>query len=182
MANILKRYIITGGPGSGKSSLLEALREKGYLCFNETSRRIIREQLDCNGEMLPWKNLSAFTHKNYVLMLEDYHNASSGLNFYDRGLPDIPAYCALGNVMVDDLHQKAIDEIRYEKIAFICPPWEEIYVNDPERPESYEQSVRVYNLLMHAYKEAGYQLVEMPKDSVIKRIQFMEEYISRVNF
>ena len=38
-------YIITGGPGGGKTSLLESLASKGYNCIPETARQIIKERL-----------------------------------------------------------------------------------------------------------------------------------------
>ena len=38
-------YIITGGPGGGKTSLLESLALKGYNYIPETARHIIKERL-----------------------------------------------------------------------------------------------------------------------------------------
>ncbi|PID68155.1 MAG: hypothetical protein CR968_03115, partial [Flavobacteriia bacterium] len=56
----IQRYIITGAPGSGKSSLLEALKLRGYHCFDEVSRLIIKEQQQINGQLLPWDDLAGF--------------------------------------------------------------------------------------------------------------------------
>ena len=38
-------YVITGGPGAGKTSVLENLASKGYGYIPETARQIIRERL-----------------------------------------------------------------------------------------------------------------------------------------
>ena len=38
-------YIITGGPGGGKTSLLEFVAAKGFVYIPETAREIIRERL-----------------------------------------------------------------------------------------------------------------------------------------
>ena len=40
---MIKRIIITGGPCSGKTSIIEALKEREYYCFNEVSREIIQD-------------------------------------------------------------------------------------------------------------------------------------------
>jgi predicted ATPase len=38
-------YVITGGPGAGKTSVLEYLAAKGYSYVPETARQIIKERL-----------------------------------------------------------------------------------------------------------------------------------------
>ena len=52
--------MIAGGPGSGKSTLLQALAESGEICYEESSRVLIREQLAQAGRLVPWGDLSAF--------------------------------------------------------------------------------------------------------------------------
>ena len=57
----MQKFIITGAPGTGKTSIINHLKKKGYNCIDEISREIISEQIAINGEVLPWKNLSAFS-------------------------------------------------------------------------------------------------------------------------
>ena len=38
-----KKIVITGGPGSGKTSLIDFLEENGYQCQNEISRQVTLE-------------------------------------------------------------------------------------------------------------------------------------------
>ena len=38
-----KKIVITGGPGSGKTSLILFLEENGYQCQNEISRQVTLE-------------------------------------------------------------------------------------------------------------------------------------------
>ena len=45
-------YIITGGPGSGKSTVIDALGKVGFLCADEVGRQIIQEQLKIGGDAL----------------------------------------------------------------------------------------------------------------------------------
>ncbi|MBT13409.1 MAG: hypothetical protein CMI02_15405 [Oceanospirillaceae bacterium] len=39
------RFVVTGGPGGGKSTLLDALAERGYRIAPEAARRLIKERL-----------------------------------------------------------------------------------------------------------------------------------------
>ena len=64
----------------------------------------------------------------------------------------------------------------YNKI-FILPPWEDIYIADNERYENYEQAKLIYNHLVETYEKYGYNLIEVPKDTVDNRILFILEQI-----
>ena len=61
--------------------------------------------------------------------------------------------------------------------VFILPPWKEIYVSDEARYENYEQSVLIHNHLVETYTKYGYQLIEVPKDSLDNRILFILDKI-----
>lgn len=47
-------HIITGGPGSDKTSIIEALRARRHVCVEEVGRQIIREQRVIGGNALHW--------------------------------------------------------------------------------------------------------------------------------
>ena len=53
-------FVITGGPGSGKTTLVEALRRAGYACSVEAGRAIIQDQVARGGRALPWIDPAAF--------------------------------------------------------------------------------------------------------------------------
>lgn len=44
--------IITGGPGSGKSTLIEELRRRGFSATEEAGRAIIKDQVLIGGRAL----------------------------------------------------------------------------------------------------------------------------------
>ena len=92
MPNTVKRYIITGAPGTGKSSILFELMKKRYTCFPEVSRKIIKEQQEMDGNLFPWENLYGFALKCYEKMLADCKLSKFGINFFDRGIPDNITY------------------------------------------------------------------------------------------
>ena len=45
-------FVITGGPGSGKSALIEAIQRSGYVTSVEAGRGIIRDQVAIGGNAL----------------------------------------------------------------------------------------------------------------------------------
>ena len=82
MANELPRhevrenfYIITGGPGSGKTSIIEALRKLGYHCVDEVGRKIIREQLLIGGDALHWGDRAKFLELMLSRSIGDYERS-----------------------------------------------------------------------------------------------------------
>ena len=53
-------YVVAGGPGSGKTALIEALRARGQLCVDECIRKILRQQVKISGDGLHWKDQTIF--------------------------------------------------------------------------------------------------------------------------
>jgi len=167
------RYIITGGPGSGKSSLLTALVNLNYQGFEEISRVIIREQHEIGGDRVPWQNLAAFAELCYERMSAQLEDCKSDCTcFYDRGLPDIIAYMRRGGLNVTDKYFEKAKA--YNKNVFLTPPWKEIFVNDSERPESYKDALEIYKFLKTTYSELGFNIIELPKVSIEERVAFIE--------
>uniref|UniRef100_UPI00404967D2 AAA family ATPase n=1 Tax=Flavobacterium sp. TaxID=239 RepID=UPI00404967D2 len=72
---------------------------------------------------------------------------------------------------------EACESHLYTKV-FMLPPWEEIYVSDKERYESYEQALEIHEHLKQTYTNFGYKIVEVPKDTVEKRAAFILNKIS----
>src|SRR3546814_2201084 len=56
-------HIITGGFGSGKSRVIDALAAEGFLHMPEAERAIIQDQIDIGGNALPWADRDAFADR-----------------------------------------------------------------------------------------------------------------------
>jgi len=181
MVKQARRFIITGGPGSGKSTLLGALRKEGLRCYAEVSRELIRQQAARPDGVLPWRNLPAFARLAFSEMLRqhDHADGSAGICFFDRGVPDIFGYLRHGGYEIPGDYLAAHARCRYERVVFILPPWEEIYVNDSERPQRFEESAELYHAIGNTYATLGYTLVEVPKMSVDRRCSFILEHLEK---
>ena len=165
-----QRVVIAGGPGAGKSTLLRALADSGERCYEEASRAVIREQLAQSGQRLPWGDLWAFTQECAARMLAQLADSSRhGRCFFDRGLPDLIGYLSHGGRTAPDEWRKA--SRAYAPVAFFAPPWQEIFVNDAERPQSFAEARSLSTHIRRAYVGCGFRLVELTKSSVPDRLR-----------
>jgi predicted ATPase len=171
------RVIVTGGPGTGKTSLIESLRAEGYNCFTERARAIIREQLDLGTDLVPWENLVDFSALVQERQIHDHKQAAqSQINFYDRGAPDVLAYLHKANLYVKNLEENARKHLYFSKV-FITPPWEQIYEMDEERREDMASMYAIHHALVNTYETIGYEVLEVPKVSVSDRLDFIKKAI-----
>lgn len=174
-----KKYIITGGPGAGKTSLVEALKKAGYPCSEEASRQLIREEVARDSQCLPWTNLACFANKVLDRMIAHYFQTAghASITFFDRGIPDIIAYLKAAGLPVPACYYTALQQHQYQPQVFILPPWQAIYVNDAERWQSYEEAVQLYTHISETYRELGYMLIEVPPAGIANRMDHILEAI-----
>jgi predicted ATPase len=67
---------------------------------------------------------------------------------------------------------------RHNKSVFIMPPWQEIYQNDLERKQDFQEAIDTYHCVAKAYTDTGYSLIEVPKAPTEERITFILNTIS----
>ena len=58
-------------------------------------------------------------------------------------------------------------------MVFIAEPWREIYKNDKQRYESFNELVEISKHIKKTYKGLGYDLFIIPDDSVTKRVDYI---------
>ena len=169
------KFIISGGPGAGKSTLLEALRASGFHCSDEVSRQLIQEQVTLNSRCLPWIDLRCFAALALDRMTAEHQRAEAdkGIAFFDRAIPDIIAYLQVGGLPVDPSFYQAIEQHPYQRLVFVAPPWEAIYINDQERWQTFAEATVLHRTLVDIYQSLNFVVVELPKVSVAERVAFV---------
>ncbi len=175
-------YVITGGPGFGKTDLIDRLRKLGYLCSDEFAREIIEVQQKCGGEILPWKNGRLFQQEVLSKRIAFYDSVpAQSIAFADRGIPDQLAFARYKGFSTSVVLSESVLTYRYAPIVFVTPPWPEIYTNDAIRTESYEDAFLIHKSILDTYTELNYQIIHLPLVAVEQRSEFILQTIQKTN-
>jgi predicted ATPase len=168
-------YIISGGPGSGKTSLLNALAKQGIHCMPEAGRTIIQDQAAIGGTALPWHNKTAFAELMLSWEMRSYREAGYLQRpvLFDRGIPDVMGYLMLNQLPVPAHIEKAAQDFQYNQQVFLAPPWPGIYTKDNERKQSEAEAIATYNMMITVYAKLGYHINQLPFTTVEERVQYV---------
>lgn len=179
------RYILTGGPGAGKTSIINFLAKCGYLVAREAATEIIEDGLKKNIEK-PWKS-DDYHIRMYELISKkqmEVQNSSALIAFFDRGHLDGISYILLQKrtlyQCVVDSVQSSID-IQYfnNKVFFIDSLG--FVVPGPARDEDLQESLQKAHCLEQNYRMLGYEIVHIPPGAIEERAQLIIDYVKKWN-
>ncbi len=172
-------FVISGGPGSGKTTVLLELARRGYQYAPEVAREIIQDQMRAGGRALPWQDRAEYTRLMLEGSIASYlqHAPLSTPVFFDRGIPDTLGYARLVGLPEQGFVEKACRDYRYASLVFLAPPWEEIYETDNERRQDFDEAQKTFVHIQEVYRECGYELSELPKLTTRERAQFILDQI-----
>jgi predicted ATPase len=175
-----QKNLLIGGPGTGKTSVLNELMKLPYECFPEISREVILkaqqkgiDQLFLSKPVLFSKMLLEGREQQYLKAIK----SKSEIVFFDRGIPDIHAYMDYFKTEYPSSFKEKSKHYKYNKI-FHFSPWKEIHKKDNERYESFEETIEIDIFLMKAYLDLGYTIINVPFGSVKERTNFIINSLS----
>ena len=167
-----KKYILSGAPGSGKSTLIDAIATQGIPVMREVSRSVIIQEQAQQQDGMPWKDVERFSElvfQQTVAMLE----ADNEALLCDRSLIDNIAYLQHAQKPIPQkLAAFSFDQF-YHQTVFFTLPWKEIYTTDPQRPESFEEQCALSQSLQKAYLQYGFELIQVPFQGITERVDFI---------
>lgn len=175
-----KKVVIAGGPGTGKTSIIEHLKSLDFVCYDEISRQVTLQARKDGIEQLFLTEPLLFSEKLLEGRISQYENAQlerTSAVFIDRGLPDVLAYM---DYIGDTYPQYFIDTCTKHKYdyVFVLAPWQEIFTSDSERYENFEQAIEIHEHLLQTYMRFGYQLIDVPFGSIENRSDFILEELN----
>jgi predicted ATPase len=177
----MKRYIITGTPGCGKTSVIRALELTGASVVSEAATDLIAFR-QAQGDTAPWK------HPNFIddiVRLQKHRQMDmcadySDLHFYDRSpictyaLAMYLGFQPSPNLMseIERIHKHGIYEKRVfflENLGFIT--------NTDARKISFEDSLKFEQIHREIYAKFDYECLAIPAASIDQRVEIILDLI-----
>ena len=174
------RFVITGGPGAGKTTILNALAERGYMYAADSARAIIRERL-ASG-LSPRPPLQQFAHDILQRDIARYRETpvTDHPVFFDRGIVDAVSFLVEQHAISLAEAAAYVRSFPYNKVVLLMPPWEDIYRTDSERDQTFSESVHVCERLRESYARWDCETIEVPRTAIDQRVNFVLETVDSV--
>ena len=180
----MKKYVLTGAPCSGKTSVINELKKRGYNVLDEVARDYLekRKELGLKDMYLCSIDEKEDAEKRmYEIQLEkesELEEKCTGKNdkiFLDRSLIDGVAYhLHFSGRLPEYIHEKLSG--RYEGVfLFDRLP----IVNDCIRKEGINESQEIHNMLKKTYSFYNYRTIKVPVKSIEERTDYILDYIGK---
>ncbi|WP_202236444.1 AAA family ATPase [Actinacidiphila reveromycinica] len=168
-----RRYVITGGPSSGKDDLIEAVHDAGIPCMvQEPGREIYRKHRERLGRHLLKEDRRAYSLEVLEAFITEYTAHTGGVRFYNRGIPDGYGWEGFFGLRPAEQLEEASRRYRYDTI-FVLDPLDTFEDPDDIVWAKDREIRRVHELIVQGYYDAGYEPVFVAPDSAGNRLDFI---------
>jgi predicted ATPase len=177
-----RRYVLTGAPGAGKTSVLRALQERGYAVVEEAATDVISSE-QRRGTAEPWQRAD-FIDKVVALQRRRQREpvtGDAGVQVYDRSPVCTLALARYLRHPVTPLLAgevaRIIREQVYQRVVFLVRP---IGFAEPTaaRRISYQDSLEFEGMHEAAYRECSFEIVHVAAAAVPDRADAIASIIA----
>lgn len=178
----MRRYVLTGAPGAGKTSVLRILQQQGFAVVSEAATDVISSEQE-RGVGEPWQ-AGGFIDKIVSLQRRRQQEPVVGdtrVQVYDRS-----PLCTLAlarylrrpvtPVLAQEITRIARDQV-YERAVFLIRP---IGFIEPTaaRRISYADSLEFESLHRTVYRDRGFEIIDVPAGDVAERAAAIADFIA----
>jgi predicted ATPase len=173
----MRRYIITGAPGAGKTTILAALRDRGYAVVDEGGTDVIVHQ-QALGRDEAWRD-AGFIDAITLLQRERQEQPAppaTTVQVFDRSPICTLALARYLRLPVTPILAREADRVVAEGIY---QPWV-FFVHllgfmtpTAVRRISLAQSVKFERFHEQAYRDRGFELVDIPAGTLEERVELV---------
>lgn len=176
--------VITGGPCSGKTTLLNHLATQGFTTVPEAALTIIQRlnaQMGVAAQQC-WRKTHPREFQEEVLTLQIRREQSTSARpgefvFVDRGRLDGLAYLELAGLRPEpDFLQRCLSP-RYSAVFLLSPRSVFEARHDTGRTESAEAACAIATRLRQVYEAHGYSIVDVPELPLDQRATFVTRHL-----
>ena len=164
--------VITGGPSTGKTTVINLLTKRGYKTTIEHARHYI-DTMKVEGRTVEEIRANKRKFQLGVLDMQIEQEAElspSDTVFLDRAIPDAMAYYRFLKLEYDKILLDAMKEVAYKKIFILdrLP-----FVNDYARTEDEQAQKLIHQLIIEVYQSLEFPVVFVPVISPDERVEFI---------
>ena len=175
------KIVISGGPGGGKTTIINSLKQLGYFCYDEISRDLIEKGIKSGKQNLFVEDPIKFSDTLWKKREEQYKNSIIQKKydkvFFDRSLIDITSYLEFIGKRNINLEKKLIN-FNYD-VVFLVKPNKKNYRKDSTRYEDYNESIKIHNILKKNY-QIQFKTINVPYRKLSKRLNFIIEICDKL--
>jgi predicted ATPase len=179
----MRRYIITGAPGAGKTAILRRLKVDGFSVVEETATDVIAAA-QAQGTPQPWTD-SSFIDAIVSLQRERQVRAShqpDEVQFHDRSAVCTAALATyleypFSPLLTTELQRIKKEAVYQDRVFFIRNLG---FITPTEaRRISIEETVRFEKIHEETYRDFGFELIFVAPASLTERVSIIKASLLR---
>ncbi|MFG3418053.1 AAA family ATPase [Micromonospora sp. NPDC048063] len=179
----VQRYVLTGAPGAGKTTLADALRRRGWSVVAEAATDVIAAG-QARGDDEPWRGVG-FVDAVARLQRERREAAGSRgpVQVHDRSPLCTLALarhlgCPVGPTLAAEV-ERVLREGAYQRPVFLVEPLGFV-TRTAARRIDYAESLAFARVHEQVYREHGHELIAVPPAPVAARVALAEAHLRRL--
>lgn len=178
----MKRYVLTGAPGAGKTAVLRQLELDGFSVVEEAATDIIA-LWQANGIAEPW-TWPQFIDTIVRLQQIRHHRGCSfndSVQFHDRSVVCTAALADYLEVrrpqsLVKELERITTENV-FERSALFMENLGFITTSEARRI-TYDEAMRFEDIHRRVYRDFGFKIIEIKPGSVADRVREIKQALS----